>query len=314
MPIRRCWSSAYSKQICCLSDVNRVPIHPNPVSIRSCANPMRIQRLSHADPAQILSQSNANPSIPIQCQFMPIRCQLNTNPFQSDANLMPIWCQSDVDLMSIWRQSKAYLTPILRQSDANLMPIRCQSDDYQAPIQWQSGTNPMSIKHRSNANPFQSDANLISIRCQSIPIWRQYNANPTSIRSSANSLPILLILWQSDVNPVPIPDSRSDTNPTIYVQILSQSSANLISIQSQSRVNPCQSKHQPITIWGQSSPIWCQSSPIWCQSDVDPMPIVCQSIPIRCQSSVNLMTIKSQSCANPLAIRCQSDVNLAPIQ
>ena len=163
MPIRRCWSSAYSKQICCLSDVNRVPIHPNPVSIRSCANPMRIQRLSHADPAQILSQSNANPSIPIQCQFMPIRCQLNTNPFQSDANLMPIWCRSDVDLTPIQSISHANLTPIWRQSDANPLSIR-----------WLSGTNPMTIRHQSNVNQ-------APIQCQSIPIWCQSYLNPVPI-------------------------------------------------------------------------------------------------------------------------------------
>ena len=188
MPIRRCWSSAHSKQICCLSDVNRVPIHP--VSIRSCANPMRIQRLSHADPAQILSQSNANPSIPIQCQFMPIRCQLNTNPFQSDANLMPIWCGSDVDLTPIQSTSHANLTPIWRQSDANPLSIR-----------WQSGTNPMTIRHQSNvnqapiqcqssANPFQSDANPISIRCQSSANPSQSDANITPIRHQSDQVPI----------------------------------------------------------------------------------------------------------------------------
>jgi hypothetical protein len=64
------------------SNVNQVPIHPNPVSIsyRSNANPsqfgadpMQIQRLSHADPAPILSQSNANP-VPIYPNLMPIQC------------------------------------------------------------------------------------------------------------------------------------------------------------------------------------------------------------------------------------------------
>ena len=64
------------------SNVNQVPIHPNPVSIsyRSNANPsqfgadpMQIQRLSHADPAPILSQSNTNP-VPIYPNLMPIQC------------------------------------------------------------------------------------------------------------------------------------------------------------------------------------------------------------------------------------------------
>ena len=84
---------------------------------------MQIQRLSHADPAAILSQSNANPVpiypnlMPIQCQFMPIRCRSIPKMLpirsKSNANPMPIHCQS---------------IPIRCESVANPAPFQCQSD------------------------------------------------------------------------------------------------------------------------------------------------------------------------------------------
>ena len=79
-----------------------------------------------------------------------------------------------------------------------------------------------------------------------VPTHGLSDASPSSIlcHSVANPVPIR---WQSDGNPVPI-DSRSDTNPTIDVTVRSQSSANLMSIQSQSRVNPCQSCNNPTPI------------------------------------------------------------------
>ena len=144
------------------------------------------------------------------------KSQPSPNPFKSDFNPIPIWCQSSVNPS---------------QSDAN--PVKCQYSTNQSPTRFQSISNPISIKSQPITIHCQSGAKLKSIR--------QSNENQMSIKLQhhRNTMPIWWCQYyksrkciQFDYNPMSI-QQKSVANQ-VSIQF------NLMPIWCQSNDNPCQ--------------------------------------------------------------------------
>ena len=180
IPIR-CWSCDNSSQL----DADPLPARrqsyaksiPNPLSIQLDVNSVPIQCWPEADLLPIRCTNR----VPIHPNPVSIRCQSGSNPFQFDANPMPIQRQPDAN------QAKKSRAPSHGgQSFANPMSInKVPIHPNQMQIRCQSYANQTSIKHQS-----------IALWCQSIPIGCQSSTNPVS--NKLQSIPA------AKINPVPI--------------------------------------------------------------------------------------------------------------